>query len=70
MNKKAIITILLAIVVALTANAQLTDWQHLTNKNFVSRIIHDENYLYVGTKGEGIVKIDKQSDAMRLYLCE
>ena len=61
MNKKSIITALFAIVVALTANAQLTDWQNLTNKNFVSRIIHDQNYLYVGTKGGGIIKIDKQS---------
>ena len=61
MNKKTIFTVLLAIVVALTANAQLTGWQNLTNKNFVSRIIHDENYLYVGTKGGGIIKIDKQS---------
>ena len=25
------------------------------------RIIHDRNFLYVGTKGGGLVKIDKQS---------
>lgn len=61
MKKQTIITALLAIVAVLTAKAQLTDWQNLTNKNFVSRIIHDENFLYVGTKGGGIIKIDKQS---------
>ena len=27
----------------------------------MSRIIHDDNNLYVGTKGGGIIKIDKQS---------
>ena len=58
--KQVILTILLFLV-ALSSNAQLTDWQNLTNKNFVSRIVHDENYLYVGTRGGGIVKIDKQS---------
>ena len=61
MNKKNIITALLTIVATFTANAQLTDWQNLSNKNFVMRIIHDENYLYVGTKGGGLIKIDKQS---------
>ena len=58
--KQVILTILLFLA-ALTLNAQLTDWQNLTNKNFVSRIVHDENHLYVGTKGGGIVKIDKQT---------
>ena len=45
----------------LTAKAQLTDWQNISSKNFVTKIIHDENYLYVGTHGGGIIKIDKQS---------
>lgn len=58
--KQTIITVLLAIV-TVAANAQLTDWQNISSKNFVSRIIHDENYLYVGTKGGGIIKIDKHS---------
>ena len=56
---RKIIIVLLAII-AITANAQLTDWQNISSKNFVTKIIHDENFLYVGTKG-GIVKIHKQS---------
>ena len=60
MSKQTILTTLLCLA-ALTAKAQLTDWQNLSSKNFVSHIIHDENYLYVGTKGGGIIKIDKHS---------
>ena len=48
--------------VTLTVMAQLTNWQNLANKDFVSRIIHDENFLYVGTFGGGIIKIDKQAE--------
>ena len=60
MNMKAsIITSLL--IFALSAHAQLTDWQNISSKNFVMKIIHDQNFLYVGTKGGGLVKIDKQS---------
>ena len=55
------ILITLISFVAITANAQLTDWQNISSKNFVTKIIHDQNFLYVGTKGGGIVKIDKQS---------
>lgn len=61
MNKRTIITALIAMFAILTAKAQLTDWQNISSKNFVTKIIHDENYLYVGTKGGGIVKIHKQS---------
>lgn len=61
MNKTSIFIITL-IVFSLTAKAQLTDWQNLTSKNLVSCISHDENYLYVGTIGGGIVKIDKRTD--------
>jgi ligand-binding sensor domain-containing protein len=57
---KKIILNTLFFVIALTAQAQLTDWQNISSKNFVMKIIHDENYLYVGTKG-GIVNIHKQS---------
>lgn len=57
---RRIIIVLLAIV-ALTAKAQLTEWRNISSHNFVMKIIHDQNYLYVGTKGGGIVKIDKQS---------
>ena len=57
---RRIIIVLLAIV-ALTTKAQLTDWRNISSHNFVMKIIHDQNYLYVGTKGGGIVKIDKQS---------
>lgn len=60
MNKKIILNTLIFFV-TLIAHAQLTDWQNLSSKNFVSRIIHDENYLFVGTKGGGIIKIDKHS---------
>ena len=60
MNKKTILTVLLCLV-AFTAKAQLTDWQNISSKNFVTKIIHDENYVYVGTHGGGIIKIDKQS---------
>ena len=60
MNKRTILTLLIALA-TLTAHAQLTDWQNISSKNFVMKIIHDQNFLYVGTKGGGIVKIDKQS---------
>lgn len=60
MNMKAsIITSLL--IFALSVHAQLTDWQNISSKNFVMKIIHDQNFLYVGTNGGGLVKIDKQS---------
>ena len=52
--------IVILFFVALSAHAQLTDWRNISSKNFVMKIIHDQNFLYVGTKG-GIVKIDKQS---------
>ena len=58
---KKIILNTLIFLIAITANAQLTDWQNISSKNFVMKIIHDQNFLYVGTKGGGIVKIDKQS---------
>ena len=54
-------TTILLTLVAFTAHAQLTDWQNISSNNFVMKIIHDQNFLYVGTKGGGIVKIDKQS---------
>lgn len=57
--KSSIITILL--IFAQSVHAQLTDWQNISSKNFVMKIIHDQNFLYVGTKGGGLVKIDKQS---------
>lgn len=52
---------LLVALATVAAYAQLTDWQNISSKNFVMKIIHDGNFLYVGTKGGGIVKIDKQS---------
>ena len=58
--KKTILNTLFFLI-AITAQAQLTDWQNISSKNFVTKIIHDQNFLYVGTKGGGIVKIDKQS---------
>ena len=57
---KVIITLLLALA-TVTAYAHLTDWRNISSKNFVMKIIHDKNFLYVGTRGGGIVKIDKQS---------
>ena len=57
--KKTILNTLFFLI-AITAQAQLTDWQNISSKNFVTKIIHDQSFLYVGTKG-GIVKIDKQS---------
>ena len=60
MNKRTILTLLIALS-TLTAHAQLTGWRNISSKNFVVKIIHDQNFLYVGTKGGGIVKIDKQS---------
>ena len=60
MKKRIFLTALLAIAVTVT-NAQLTDWQNLTSKDFVSCIAHDDNYLYVGTIGGGVVKIDKRT---------
>ncbi len=58
--KRTILTTILCLAV-FSVNALLTDWQNLTNKNRVWRIIHDENSLYVGTIGGGIVKIDKKT---------
>ena len=60
MNKRSFITLFITLIV-ITASAQLTEWQNISSKNFVMKIIHDQNFLYVGTKGGGIVKIDKQS---------
>lgn len=60
MNKQTILTLLIALA-SVTTHAQLTDWRNISSKNFVMKIIHDQNFLYVGTKGGGIVKIDKQS---------
>lgn len=57
--KKIIQTLIIALA-TISAHAQLTDWRNISSKNFVMKIIHDQNFLYVGTKG-GIVKIDKQS---------
>jgi ligand-binding sensor domain-containing protein len=58
---KIIILNMLFFLIAITVHAQLTDWQNIYSNNFVMKIIHDQNFLYVGTKGGGIVKIDKQS---------
>ena len=60
MNKRGILTLFVTLIVIM-AQAQLTDWRNISSKNFVTKIIHDQNFLYVGTKGGGIVKIDKQS---------
>ncbi len=60
MKRLTFMTLLVALA-SVTAHAQLTDWQNISSKNFVMKIIHDENFLYVGTKGGGIVKIDKLS---------
>ena len=57
---KVIIALLLALT-TVTAHAHLTDWRNISSKNFVMKIIHDKNFLYVDTRGGGIVKIDKQS---------
>ena len=65
MKKQVIITILLTIF-AIAVHAQLTDWRNISSKNFVSKIIHDQDFLYVGTNGGGIVKIDKQSGEQTL----
>ena len=60
MSKKIILNTLFFLI-AIIAHAQLTDWQNISSKNFVTKIIHDQSFLYVGTKGGGLVKIDKQS---------
>ena len=60
-DMKKIILSLIIILATVTAHAQLTDWQNFSSNNFVMKIIHDQDFLYVGTKGGGIVKIDKQS---------
>ena len=67
--KKSIITVIFLFVTAITsAQHILTDWQNITSKNFVSRIIHDQNYLFVGTMGGGLIKINKQTGEQTL-LC-
>ncbi|MBR6980384.1 MAG: hypothetical protein IKH88_11215 [Prevotella sp.] len=60
MEKRSIITLFIALIF-ITAHAQLTDWRNISSKNFVMKIIHDQKFLYVGTKGGGILKIDKNS---------
>ena len=52
---KNIILDTLFFLVTITAHAQLTNWQNISSNNFVMKIIHDQNYLYVGTKDGGIV---------------
>ena len=47
---KKIILNTLFFLIAITAHAQLTDWQNISSKNFVTKIIHDQSFLYVGTK--------------------
>ena len=64
--KKHVFITLLFFLITLTAAAQLTDWQNISSKNFVLKIIHDQHFLYVGTKGGGIVKINKQSGQQTL----
>ena len=46
MSRLTTLTTILCLI-ALTAKAQLTDWQNISSKNFVTKIIHDENYLYI-----------------------
>ena len=46
MSRLTTLTTILCLI-ALTAKAQLTDWQNILSKNFVTKIIHDENYLYI-----------------------
>lgn len=58
---KKIILSLIIVLTTVTAYAQLTDWRNISSKNFVMKITHGQNYLYVGTKGGGIVKINKLS---------
>ena len=65
MNKRSILTLFVTLIV-ITAQAQLTNWRNISSKNFVMKIIHDQHFLYVGTKGGGIVKIDKQSGQQTL----
>ena len=47
---KIIILNTLFFLIAITAQAQLTDWQNISSKNFVTTIIHDQSFLYVRTK--------------------
>ena len=68
MKKSIIVILLLSVTVITSAQHILTDWQNITSKNFVSRIIHDQNYLYVGTMGGGLIKINKLTEEQTL-LC-
>lgn len=65
MIKRTYITLLVSLATVMVY-AQLTDWHNISSKNFVTKIIHDHSFLYVGTKGGGIVKIDKQSGKQTL----
>jgi len=42
--KKTILNTLFFLI-AITAQAQLMDWQNISSKNFVMKIIHDQNFL-------------------------
>lgn len=64
--KKRSFTTLCITLVFIMAHAQLSDWRNISSKNFVLKIIHDQDFLYVGTKGGGIVKIDKNSGEQTL----
>lgn len=68
MKKSLIVVLLLSFTLIASAQHILSDWQNITSKNFVSRIIHDQDYLYVGTMGGGLIKINKQTGEQTL-LC-
>ena len=68
MKRKAFTLFLLLIAITCVAQSELSDWKNISSKNFISRIIHDQNYLYVSAMGGGVVKIDKSSGEQTL-LC-
>jgi hypothetical protein len=54
MKRKLFTLFVLLIAITCVAQPELSDWKNISSKNFISRIIHDQNYLYVSAMGETV----------------
>ena len=60
--KKFVIIVFLVIVTILNVHAD-NEWQ-------VNKIVHDENYIYIGTENVGLISIDKENGEQTQYASE
>ena len=51
MKRKLFTLFVLLIAITCVAQPELSDCKNISSKNFISRIIHDQNYLYVSAMG-------------------